>query len=427
MSAFVKAKASRSRYLKSVLSGVAMIGVGAMVLAGCSATPGANTEKSAGPAQDLTLNIGTLLPQTGNLAFLGPPEEAGVQLAVKEINAANAGVKVDVTLGDSGDPDNKAYATTVPNLLNKKVSAIVGAAASGVSKLVIDQVIGSGTILFSPANTSPDFTTWDDNGLYWRTAPSDLLQGETLGNLIAADGASTLGVIAINDAYGTGLQKVTEKTFEDAGGKTVETQFYNTGDTNFTAQISAVMAQKPDAIALITFDEAITIIPALKDAGFDTSKLYLVDGNTKQYADGLPAGVMTGAKGTTPGPVLADDFQKRLQDTYAATNNGKKLEDFTYAAESYDAVVLLALASLAAKSTTGVDIAKKLQEVSGGTGNGKKAKSFADAAKIINAGDVVDYDGYSGGVKFDKAGDPTQATIGIFQYDATNKFTRINK
>jgi branched-chain amino acid transport system substrate-binding protein len=188
-----------------------------------------------------------------------------------------------------------------------------------------------------------------------------------------------------------------------------------------------VMAQKPDAIALITFDEAITIIPALKDAGFDTSKLYLVDGNTKQYADGLPAGVMTGAKGTTPGPVLADDFQKRLQDTYAATNNGKKLEDFTYAAESYDAVVLLALASLAAKSTTGVDIAKKLQEVSGGTGNGKKAKSFADAAKIINAGDVVDYDGYSGGVKFDKAGDPTQATIGIFQYDATNKFTRINK
>ena len=427
MSAFVKAKASRSRYLKSVLSGVAMIGVGAMVLAGCSATPGTNTEKSAGPAQDLTLNIGTLLPQTGNLAFLGPPEEAGVQLAVKEINAANAGVKVDVTLGDSGDPDNKAYATTVPNLLNKKVSAIVGAAASGVSKLVIDQVIGSGTILFSPANTSPDFTTWDDNGLYWRTAPSDLLQGETLGNLIAADGASTLGVIAINDAYGTGLQKVTEKTFEDAGGKTVETQFYNTGDTNFTAQISAVMAQKPDAIALITFDEAITIIPALKDAGFDTSKLYLVDGNTKQYADGLPAGVMTGAKGTTPGPVLADDFQKRLQDTYAATNNGKKLEDFTYAAESYDAVVLLALASLAAKSTTGVDIAKKLQEVSGGTGNGKKAKSFADAAKIINAGDVVDYDGYSGGVKFDKAKDPTQATIGIFQYDATNKFTRINK
>ena len=79
-------------------------------------------------------------------------------LAVKDINAANLGVKIELTLGDSGDPDNKAYATTVPKLLNQKVSAIVGAAASGVSKLVIDQVIGAGTILFSPSNTSPDFT-----------------------------------------------------------------------------------------------------------------------------------------------------------------------------------------------------------------------------------------------------------------------------
>lgn len=428
MSAFVKANASRSRYLKSVLSSVAMIGVGAMVLAGCSATPGTNTEKSAGPTQDLTLNIGTLLPQTGELAFLGPPEEAGVALAVDDINKANLGVKIELTLGDSGDPDNKAYATTVPNLLNKKVSAIVGAAASGVSKLVIDQIVGSGTILFSPANTSPDFTAWDDKGLYWRTAPSDLLQGETLGNLIAADGASTLGVIAINDAYGTGLQKVTEKTFKDAGGEVVETQFFNTGDTNFTAQISAVMAQKPDAIALITFDQSKTIIPALKDAGFDTSKLYLVDGNTTQYGTELPPNTLTGAKGTQPGPSLDDDFVQKLKAAYAAANNGKDMgEALNYAAESYDAVVLLALAALAAKSTTGVDIAKKLQEVSGGSGNGKKATSFADAAKIINAGDVVDYDGYSGGVKFDDAGDPTEATIGIFQYGPDNLHKRINK
>ncbi|HEY9497797.1 MAG TPA: ABC transporter substrate-binding protein [Terrimesophilobacter sp.] len=429
MSVFAKAKASRSNNVKSILSGLAMIGVGALVLSGCAPT---TPEKPAGPTKNLTLNIGTLLPQTGALAFLGPPEEAGVALAVKDINDAKMGITVDVTYGDSGDPDNKAYATTVPTLLAKKVSAIIGAAASGVSKLVIDQVTGSGTILFSPANTSPDFTTWKDDGLYWRTAPSDLLQGEVLGNLIAEDGAATLGIIALNDAYGTGLQKVTDKTFTDAGGKVVATEFFNTGDTNFTAQITSVMAQKPDAIALISFDEAKTIIPALKDAGFDTSKLYLVDGNTTQYGtegkDALPAGVMTGAKGTQPGPVLPDDFVQRLKDAYAAANNGKDMGDaLNYAAESYDAVVLLALAALAANSTDGKAIAAKLQEVSGGSGNGEKATDFKSAATIINAGDVVDYDGYSGGIKFDDVGDPTEATIGIFQYDATNHHTRINK
>ena len=425
MSVFAKATtASRSKNLKTILSGIAVVGVGALVLSGCA--PTAETP-SGGTAKDLTLKIGTLLPQTGNLAFLGPPEEGGVALAVKEVNDANMGIKIDVTYGDSGDPDNKAYATVVPNLLADGVSAIIGAAASGVSKLVIDQITGAGVIEMSPANTSPDFTTWNDKNLYWRTAPSDLLQGEVLGNLIAKDGASTLGIIAINDAYGTGLQKVIDKTFTAAGGKVVATEFYNTGDTNFSAQISSVMAQKPDAIMAVTFDEALTIIPALKDAGFDTSKLYLSDGNLKQYGDQLPAGVMTGAQGTTPGPVLPGDFQARVKAAYADANNGKDMgKDFSYAGESYDAVILIALAALAANSVKGADIATKLQEVSGGSGNGEKATDFKSAATIINGGGVVDYDGYSGGIKFDDAGDPTEATIGIFKYDATNNFTRTN-
>lgn len=428
MSVFTKAKASRSRNLKSVLGGIAIVGVGALVLSGCAPTDDGG---STGPTKDLVLKIGTLLPQTGGLAFLGPPEEAGVALAVKEINEADMGITVEVTYGDSGDPENKAYATTVPNLLANNVSAIVGAAASGVSKLVIDQIVAANTVMISPANTSPDFTTWDDDGLYFRTAPSDLLQGEVLGNLIAEDGHTTLGVIALNDAYGTGLQKVTEATFEAAGGKTVATEFFNTGDTNFTSQISSVLAQKPDAIALISFDEAKTIIPALKDAGFDNANLYLVDGNTTQYGttgdDALPEGVLTGAKGTQPGPALSDDFVERLKAAYSEANNGKDMGDaLNYAAESYDAVVLLALAALAANSTDGKAIASKMQEVSGGSGDGEVATDFKSAATIINDGGVVDYDGYSGGIKFDDAGDPTKATIGIFQYDATNTHKRIN-
>ena len=422
MSVFVQATASRSRYVKSFLSGVAIFGVGALLFSGCA--PAAETP-GAGSQQDLTLKIGTLFPQTGGFAYVGPPEEAAVQLAVKEVNDAKLGITIELTLGDSGDTDNKAYATTTPALLNKGVSAIIGAPSSGVSKLVIDQVIGSGTILFSPGNTSPDFTTWDSRGMYFRTTPSDVLQGEVLGNLIAADGARTLGIIAVNDAYGTGLQEVTSQNFEEAGGEVVASEFFNTGDTTFTAQIAAVLAQNPDAIALLTFDEAKTIIPALKNVGFDTSKLYLVDANLQQYGTDLPAGIMTGATGTTPGRALSDDFQQQLIDSYAETNNGAVLKDFVYAPESYDAVILLALASLAAKSTVGKDIAAKLREVSGGSGNGTKVTDFASAVKIINTGGVVDYDGASGGVKFDEHGDPTEATIGIFQYDATNNFARV--
>ena len=419
MSEVTKATASRSRTLKSVLSGVAVLGVSALVLSACAATP---ATPSAGPREDLTLKIGTILPQSGTLAFLGPPEEAGVALAVKEINEANLGIQVEVEYRDSGDTTTDTATVSVTDLLSLDVSAIVGAASSGVSKTVIDQITGAGVVQISPANTSVDFTDYADNGLYWRTAPSDVLQGEVLGNVIAEDGAATVGLIVLNDSYGTGLAKSLKENFEAAGGQVVAESLYNTGDSVFTSQISEVTAANPDAIALITFDEAKTIVPALLATGYPGSQLYFVDGNLADYSTVFAAGAVTGAKGTLPGLDVAKlgDFTDRL----LAIN--PDLTEYAYAAESYDAVVLLALAALAANSTDGVDIAAKLQEVSGGSGDGKKATDFASAAQIILDGGVVDYDGNSGPITFDENGDPTEATIGVYQYKDDNTYERIN-
>ncbi|WP_144876972.1 ABC transporter substrate-binding protein [Microbacterium sp. 1.5R] len=411
---------------RKVCGTIAAVGASALILAGCSGgtTP---SESSAPPAdrEDLTLSIGTVLPQTGALSYLGPPEEAGVGLATAEINDAAKGITVEVEYGDSGDPDNKAYETTVPRLLGSDVQALIGAASSGVTKLFLDQAVSAGVITFSPANTSPDFTTWDDDNLYWRTAPSDLLQGEVLGNLIAEDGNATLGIIYLNDAYGTGLEGVVNETFTGSGGEVVASEPYNAGDTNFSAQVSSILAQNPDAIAVIGFEETSTIVPSFVNSGFDGSKFYFVDGNTSQWGTDMPVSI-EGSKGTQPGPVLADDFQDRLKEQWVSQGDGSELVDFNYAAESYDATVLLALASLAANSSDPADIAAKLQEVSGGTGDGEKCDSFADCADLILDGKTVDYDGYSGGIAFDDAGDPTEATIGVFQYGADNTHTRLD-
>jgi branched-chain amino acid transport system substrate-binding protein len=420
MSAFAKATGRRSRSLKAVLGAIAVVGTSAVVLAGCAAPSGGGS--SNGPAQDLTLKIGTALPQTGNLAFLGPPEIAGTEFAASDVNAAAAGVTVELIQGDSGDTDNKAYETEIPRLLGENVSAIIGAASSGTSLQFIDQVVGAGVIQFSPANTSAAFTDYDDNGLYWRTAPSDVLQGEVLGNLIAEDGNETLGMIVLNDSYGTGLAQFTKQAFEAAGGEVVAEPTYNTGDTVFTTQISEVLAADPDAIALITFEEVSTILPSLFGQ-FPADKLYFVDGNLKNFADTFPAGSLTGAKGTLPGLSIdtISDFTGALQDFWTGEGNAT-LEDFSYAAESYDAVVLLSLAALAAGSTDGVAMADKLQEVSGGIGSGEKCSSFADCAAIINGGGVADYDGISGPITFNEVGDPTEATIGIYQYGEDNNY-----
>lgn len=417
---------TRSRARKAI-GGIAVAAVSAVILAGCASgsTPTDETSESAAPVvEDLTLKLGSVLPQTGSLAFLGPPEEAGVLLAVNEINEAAKGITIEYTAGDSGDADNKAFETTVPKLQNAGVSAMIGAAASGVTKLFLDSNVGAGIITFSPANTSPDFTTWKDDNLYWRTAPSDLLQGEVLGNLVAEDGHKNIGIIYQNDAYGTGLFGVVKEVFESTGGKVVAEASYNDGDSSFDAQVATISAAKPDAVVLITFDQFATIAPLLVNAGQESKNFYLVDGNLKQWGTDVSVS-LEGAKGTTPGPVLEDDFKDRLNAAWTAAGNSD-LTDSSYAAESYDAAVLLALASLAAGSTTGADIASKLQEVSGGSGDGTKCTSFAECADIILGGGVADYDGYSGPVTFDENGDPTQASIGIFQYAADNKHERID-
>ena len=414
---------------KKAGSGFAILAASALVLSGCAAaeeevveTTEEDTTSSA--VETLELKIGTALPVTGNLAFLGPPEEAGVALAQADINAAAAGLNLEVVFGDSGDTDNKAYETEIPRLLNEGVSAIVGAASSGVSLQFIDQVTKeAGVIHISPANTSPVFTDYDDDGLFFRTAPSDVLQGEVLGNLLAADGHETVAMIVINDAYGTGLRDYTTLAFEAAGGAVVATPSYNVGDTNFTSQINEMLAEDPDAIVVLAFDETKTIVPALIDAGFSNSGLYFTDGNLADYSEVFEPGLIEGSKGTLPGPpadTIADDYKTRANDLWVANGNDD-LTSWAYSTESYDSTVLLALAALAAGSTEPAAMAAKMSEVSGFTGGGTKCASFAECAEIINGGGVADYDGFSGGIALDEAGDPTETAIGVYQFDGENR------
>ena len=430
------------------MAGLAMVGASVLVLSGCTTTSGDGDEQgnafqfpidcsaaapasytpeytssSTGPATDLTFNIGTALPVTGNLAFLGPPEIAGTEYAASLVNEAAKGVTINLIQGDSGDTDNKAYETEIPRLLNAGATAIVGAASSGTSLQFIDSVIAANAIQFSPANTSAAFTGYEDNGLYWRTAPSDVLQGEVLGNLIASDGHETLGLMILNDSYGTGLACFAKQAFEAAGGEVVSASLYNTGDTNFSAQVEDVLAADPDAIALITFDEVKTIIPELVGAGVSPEKFYFVDGNLANFGDDFDEGTLEGAKGTYPAvdPASIAEFRSAL-DAFWTGRGNEALKDFTYAPESFDAVILLALAALEAGSAAGPDVAAHLQQVSGGAGDGTKCFSFAECADIIIAGGVADYDGISGPITFNEVGDPTEASIGIFQYGKDNNY-----
>ncbi|GAB2465949.1 branched-chain amino acid transport system substrate-binding protein [Conyzicola lurida] len=415
MGAFSRANsATRPKSVKAAISGITLLGVSALVLSGCASTPDADS----GSAEDLTLKFGSILPQTGSLAQLGPPEFAGVDLAIKEINDADAGIEVSVEHKDSGDTTTDIATQSATALIADNVSVIIGAASSGVSKTFIDQVTQAGIVQISPANTSPDFTDYPDDGYYFRTAPSDVLQGKILGNKILEDGKTDVAVLYMNDAYGIGLYDNLKLSLEDGGASIVGEQIFEPSATDFTSAIQALLATSPDALVVISFNEITTIAEQLAGQGFDFSTLYGTDGNYGIIGEADTNVDIAGAQFTNPGVLAPEDFQTRLQDL--VTEQGDpELEVFSYAAEAYDATVLSALAAIAGGATDGATIRDNLKDVSEG---GTECTTFADCAALLadDASADIDYNGVSGPITFDDNGDPTEAYVSIFQYSTGN-------
>lgn len=415
---------------RTLLKSVVVLGAASLALAACggggssSSSSASQSSSSSNGGGSGPLIIGTLLPQTGSLAFLGPPEFAGVKAAAADINAAGGvmGAQVTVIDGDSGDTSTNIASQTVDSLLANKANVIVGAASSAVTLTVIDKVTGAGVVQFSPANTSiklsdPAIT----KGLFFRTAPPDTFQGAVLATLAQKDAKKNVAVMALQDAYGEGLANNFEKNFTAAGGTIATKIVYDPKAASFTAEVTKVKAANPDGLVLIGFDESKTILQELIKQGIgpDKLKLYLCDGNMAQsLADGLPAGIMNGTIGTTPGSKATDAFKAQLLKA------DPKLQDFSYAPESYDAVVISALAAEAAHSTAGKDIASQIPLI---TAPGNNACStFADCVALLHQSKPISYTGPSGASGIKANGDPSVATMGVYQFGADNKYVPVD-
>ena len=406
----------------------ALLATGALVLAACGgddeATEEVTEESESTDCAVTSLNIGTILPVTGSLAFLGPPEVAASGFAVEDINAAGGvlGQPVVINQGDSGDATTDTANTEVDRLLAAGAQVIIGAASSGVSLTVIDKITSAGVVQFSPANTSPTLTTYDDKGLYFRTAPSDLLQGRVLANLVIEEGSTSAAVLYRNDAYGVGLAEAFKADFEAAGGTVPEFIEYAEGTEAFDAEVDKVVAANPDAILIVGFAETGPILNTMHERGVGPTakKVYGVDGNIagldKLVSD---VSILAGMKGTTPSVDLTTigDFVARLD---AAGVDGI----YDYGAETYDAIVISALAAEIAGCADGVSIGA---QINGVTKDGEKCTDFASCLSLVQAGTDIDYDGLGGPYEFVDAGEPAAASFRIISYGAAGADTSLDK
>ncbi|MFC5338388.1 ABC transporter substrate-binding protein [Leucobacter denitrificans] len=406
-------------YSRKAAGAIALIAGAALALSGCTSTGGDNSsdtgETEAGP-----LRIGTLLPQTGTLEHLIYGPRAAVTLALTDINEAGGVLGQDVELvveaneHDASDPT--IMSKSVDDIIKAEPAFVLGAMGTGNTNAAMPRITEAGILMGSPSNTGIALAGIND--LYFRTIASDIIQGRALGNLILQNAPSTVAVLAQNNDYGNGLRDNLQETLEAAGaevtyGANGAGEEFPEGQTTFTSEVTAALATNPDAIAIISYEEAKQIIPELQAQGFDLSKIYLVDGNTVPYPE-FDAGILEGAQGTTPGRATVGEFRDAL---IAADESASK--SLAFAPETYDAVVLVALAAERGGATDTQTIVDNLHAVSGADG-GETCDNYADCLALLQDGQDIHYQGQAGGGPLNEDNEPSSALIGIYQYDAEN-------
>ncbi|SDM48437.1 ABC transporter substrate-binding protein [Nonomuraea jiangxiensis] len=399
------------------LTGVA---VAVWALSPVSRSEGGGAKSTIAPADvggDGVLRLGALVPKSGNLQFFHRPMAAGIRLAVADVNAAGGvfGRKVTATELDAGDTVDRGT-RALTQLISQRNDVIIGPVTSSMSLTMIDQVKRAGVVQISPTATSDQLTDADDDGLFFRMAAPDAIQGDVLGELVQAGGGRRVGILAVDDPYGRGLSGHVRRSLERRGVDQVQVETYDTADMSYTAEVGKIGAADPDAIVVAGFTETAAIARELERHGLGGRKWYFTDGylSSGDHGSGLPLGTLTGVRATQAGAEVEAAFQDRLRAV------DSKATDFTYAPEAYDATIVAALAAVAAGRDEPEALARTMAEV---TRDGQRCTGFPACARLLASGGDIDYDGVSGPIDFTDKGDPGKAPITVFQYAADHTAT----
>jgi branched-chain amino acid transport system substrate-binding protein len=366
------------------------------------------------------LKIGTLLPFAGALEEFGPELMRGAELATKHLNQGGGvnGLPVVLVVEDS-ETDPTRGANAAQRLVDSSVDAIVGAVASSVTIPVAEGVtIPNEVLLVSPASTSPGITTLADDDWVFRTTFSDELQAAVLAQVAWDRGFSTACTMYVDNAYGQGISNSFTQAFEALGG-TVQVQVPHGDQVSYITELETCTAGSPDVLAAMSYPQhgQVYLDEALDNPLID--KFVFIDGLKYQpMFDDLDAAhpdAFDGMYGTAPGGSVTPEFSSAYEAEYGEP------PPLPFIAETYDAVVAIALAAEAAGSTDTTAIRDALRGVVCPPGSliGAGAADVADGLTLAAAADHLDYEGGTDSQEFDEYGDGSRGMMEIWKTDET--------
>lgn len=360
--------------LRALRAAVAALAVAA--LAACSGGDNAKQAESAAGSSSASgggdeIVLGHFASLTGDTATFGTSTRNGVDMAIEEINSKGGvnGKKVKVITYDTRGTSQEAGNAVTRLVTRDKVVAVLGEVASSLSLAGADVCQQYGVPMLSPASTNVKVTQKGD--MIHRICFVDSFQGYVMAKF-AKDTLKVDNVAILYDqsqAYSTGLKDDFTKAFQDLGGTVTTTQSYQSGDTEFSAQLTSIRDTKPGAIyAPGYYTDIGTIavqarrlgitVPLLGGDGWDSAKLAEIGG---EALEGCFYSNHYSSQETRP---VVKDFVAKYSAKYGEVPD-------VMAALGYDAGLVICDALARAKSTEGKDLAAALsatKDVAGVTG-----------------------------------------------------------
>ena len=339
-----------------------------------------------------TVNVGIILGFTGPIESLTPDMAAGAELAFTEASDSGKllnGSTINVIRADSTCIDSAAASSAAEGLVSQGVTAIMGADCSGVTGAILSNVaVPNGVPMISPSATSPGLTTAEDNGLFFRTAPSDARGGEVLADITADRGITSVAITYVNTDYGVGLADVYEAAAEARGIQVTAKTAHEGDKADYSAEVGVLSAAGGDALAVIGYLDqgGNQIIQGSLDSGaFDT--FVLSDGMIGDSLTDTFGSDLDGSFGSMPGSLGAGAQKFKA---YAEANG---VNPSVYVGESYDAAALIVLAMALGGSDDSATVAANIMSIANGPGTKIYAGELAKGLELASAGFAVDYDG----------------------------------
>ncbi|MCO5115161.1 MAG: ABC transporter substrate-binding protein [Burkholderiaceae bacterium] len=356
--------------------------------------------------------VGAVMSLTGSLGVLGQQIAKGSELAINDLNAARGGNTCELKLSLLDDQTSPSVGVDAAKKLVdvQQVPALIGALSSGVSAAILTSVTApSQVVQISPASTSPTFSDLarqgKTGGFWFRTCPSDALQGLAMAKVAHDAGLQKVAVMYLNNPYGQGLSQEFTAGFRQLGGTVTENVVYNPSQPSYRAEVGKALSPAPDALFLIGYPGDGTTITREWIAAGGPQKFLFPDGlESQDFVNDVGAQYMKDVHGTAPGtdktPSLAT-FQGEFQAKFGT------LPTQAYIPNAYDATVLVGLAMEQARSSKGPAIRDAIRKVTDPKGQKVYAgvAELKKAAALLAEGKSIQYVGATGPLQFDANGD----------------------